>query len=798
MHDRQSSVLSKYITCVILITLLACSPLLAKKWTPNPNTPKAQWADHVRDFPAITTDARGNIWMATIERPIKKKFIALYQIEGQTQKLQYKFQPEKMTGLTEPAIAGLDDGCVVTFAVETDDTWQICYAFIKHDQKSNPSVKKIKHMSSSNISPSVAVVGDKACIVWESNAGGKRAILSCMVDTKGHGEVKKLSSDKYNSYNPSIVALDNGCIFAAWDSIRDQGADIYGAWFKTGWFGASWQKEKRITSDARIERHPHLATYKNQLWMAWQAQSYTNLSVNSSTSQKIAVAKIDGDKLMAPKGLYENISKEELFLLRPQIGFDSNGTLYLTARDCIGFHGGWRPILWTYSGNTWSNKQQLLDIQGRWHPVTFTFDNNTFTAAVQHDDLPTGWAMDWGEHPAWNCDIAIKTAAPPKHSPLVLEELTMPETDFSLTQKQMICNASLKRQSWKHNENDMKLFFGTLHDHTDISVCNRKLNVPGHDLFANTRDIEQLDFIALTDHGYNLDQPQWDFNAEQTRANHDPGMLVTFLGQEWTSDQVPSEKNAKVEMNRYGHHNLIYLDQYQDKFYDAMVDGDISPTELWEQMEGIEFVSIPHQLADWAGKGTTNPPIDWTHHNEHLQPVAEIFQLRQSFEYLGCPRQAPQATPFKGHFLQDAWEMGVVIGTIASPDHGGGNGKAGVWAEDMTRESIFRAIQKRHTFGTSGAKMSIKFSTDEAMMGDKVNHPQKPITFKVEGLAKTAIEEVVIFRNNKIVYRSEPNKKEFKVSFTDDSPPNETLWYYARIHAEDNELAWSSPIWFTF
>ena len=58
------------------------------------------------------------------------------------------------------------------------------------------------------------------------------------------------------------------------------------------------------------------------------------------------------------------------------------------------------------------------------------------------------------------------------------------------------------------------------------------------------------------------------------------------------------------------------------------------------------------------------------------------------------------------------------------------------------------------------------------------------------------IKELVIFRNNEMVHRTQPDRKEFEANWTDHNPPGEnTSWYYARIHAEDDELAWSSPIW---
>ena len=241
---------------------------------------------------------------------------------------------------------------------------------------------------------------------------------------------------------------------------------------------------------------------------------------------------------------------------------------------------------------------------------------------------------------------------------------------------------------------------------------------------------------------------------------------------------------------------MIFLDPYHKKFYDSF-DGDISPAELWKELEGTDFICIPHQLADWKGKGGGNPPTDWSYVDGRLQPVAEIFQARQSYEYLGCPRQSRDGAPFKGNYLQDAWAKGIIIGVIASPDHGGGSGKVGVWAKELTRASIFEAVRKRHTFGTSGAKMAIFFSAGGAMMGDKVKRPGGAIEFRVKARALRAVKEMVIFRNNEIVHRVELGGKEFDLKWTDKEPLDVKLaWYYARIHAEDNELAWSSPIWF--
>ncbi|UCD30388.1 MAG: DUF3604 domain-containing protein [Planctomycetota bacterium] len=747
------------------------------------------WPDSVQTFPSIDFDRKGNLWLAAAEARLPERRICVYKGVSKPRRV-CTLVVEGLTGVSAPAVAGVDSGCLVAFGAEVDDKWRMAYAFVSDADPQKTSCKFIDCGGSANISPAIAVVGRRACMVWESNAGGNRSIYACWVDRNSCSQPQRISSSDSNSYNPDIVALANGDLFAAWDSVRNQSADIYGAWFKSG----RWQDEIRITSGKRIERHPALAAKGNELWLAWQAQSYKELRIDNVSEQRIAVARLDGNELLAPLGLYENVSKKKERLIRPRIAFDGKGRLWLTVRRTTD-RVGWQPVAYCYAGNQWSEFQSLCEQIGRWYPVKLAGGGGTLGAGIQYDDLDRpgghhGIADDF-KSGVMAVPVANDRMTPGK---LKTEPLKMPDTDFSLKEQIELCGADFPRQKWNRNGKKLKLFWGTLHNHTDISICGRTTNPPGHDLLANARDIELQDFCALTDHGFNFDNPMWIYNGEQTRNNHDPGRFITFLGLEWTSKDNPPA--VPGEPNRYGHRNFIYLNTYYDQFHDAM-DGDITPFDVWRQIRKTEFVSIPHQLADWRHKGKGNPPTDWNYVDEKLQPVAEIHQARASYEYLGCPRQSKSATPFKGYFLQDAWAKGIIIGVIASPDHGGGLGKAGVWAEELTRESIFRAIQARHTFGTSAPKMALWFGAGDAMMGDKVRRLSGSVTFLVKALAMQDIKEVVIFRNNKIVYRVEPGVNEFKARWTDESPPDEKkLWYYARIHTVDDHLAWSSPIWF--
>ncbi|HID06699.1 MAG TPA: DUF3604 domain-containing protein, partial [Armatimonadetes bacterium] len=359
---------------------------------------------------------------------------------------------------------------------------------------------------------------------------------------------------------------------------------------------------------------------------------------------------------------------------------------------------------------------------------------------------------------------------------------SMPEVIVGNLFKQF--NELAPRHSITYSGKRLFLFWGQFHEHSDVSICNRRGDLPPEDNYAHERDIARLDFAAVTDHGYNFDPYIWHTMAKIVRSNNDPGRFVTFLGEEWTSDQV----RDKSGLGHYGHRNLIFANPRFPRWFNSR---DMSkPTDIWAKLRGINFIHIPHQLAD-----TGNCPTDWRYVDEVAQPVAEIFQVRGSYEYEGAPRQAKRT--ISGHFIQDAWAQGVIIGVIASPDHGGGYGKAGVYAPSLTREAILDAIRQRHTYGTTAAKIVLEMRVNGHLMGEKIklNAPPKSVKVQVHAIGARDIARVDVCRNNVFIYTRRPNAREVNFIFEDKAPLQSRAYYYVRIIQADEEIAWSSPVW---
>ena len=336
----------------------------------------------------------------------------------------------------------------------------------------------------------------------------------------------------------------------------------------------------------------------------------------------------------------------------------------------------------------------------------------------------------------------------------------------------------------------LKLFFGDLHEHSDVSICNRLGDQSIDESYQHMRDLVRHDFACVTDHGYNINPYLWNYTAKLARVSEDPGRFLTFLGEEWTSSF--EEYSTKHPYGFYGHHNLVLADTYFPRWWNAR--NRQTPAQVWEDLRKLDanFVHIPHQLAD-----TGNVPTDWNFTDEQAQPVAEIFQTRGSYEYRAAPRAAGRLTPTSGYFLQDAWARGIVIGVIASPDHGGGYGKACVFAPELTSEAILDAIRARHCYGTTAAKIFLDVRVDGHLMGEKIPQPAgKTVEIKVTARCPADIDRIDVCRNNRFIYTNNPRGREADLTFTDRQPLPGRSYYYVRVIQKDEEIAWTSPVWF--
>ena len=161
--------------------------------------------------------------------------------------------------------------------------------------------------------------------------------------------------------------------------------------------------------------------------------------------------------------------------------------------------------------------------------------------------------------------------------------------------------------------------------------------------------------------------------------------------------------------------------------------------------------------------------------------------------------------------MAGAWEAfrrGYRMGLMASTDNHVGmpgrsypgdrqihtpfpGGLCAVWADELTADSVFAALRARRCYGTTGARIIVRFSIGSAAMGGTVKAGQG-MTGGVQVVGTEQLDRVELVRDCRL-WRTLPcagERLETSVEF-----PAEAGVYYLRIFQKDGQRAWSSPIW---
>ncbi|MCP5371263.1 MAG: DUF3604 domain-containing protein [Hyphomicrobiales bacterium] len=301
-------------------------------------------------------------------------------------------------------------------------------------------------------------------------------------------------------------------------------------------------------------------------------------------------------------------------------------------------------------------------------------------------------------------------------------------------------------------------YFGDLHNHCGISYGHGSLD----DAMLNAR--QRLDFVSVTGHAFWPDMPaptadnrhvvdfhrrgferlqgQWDRVQEITRAHHQDGTFVTYLGFEMHSFE-------------YGDYTVVYPGDAGEILY---CDGLPALRDRLRGLaaQGTRVLAFPHHIA--YKRGTRG--INWDAFTEEFSPVVEIFSMH------GCGEADENTRPFlhtmgpsdHDSTMQHGLDLGHVFGVLGSTDHHSahpgsyGHGMTGVWATARTRAAIWDAIHARRTFALTGDRMALRATLNGQPMGSRVAAPGAR-RLEIDLVAGGAIDCVDVVRDNRLVRR---------------------------------------------
>jgi len=336
----------------------------------------------------------------------------------------------------------------------------------------------------------------------------------------------------------------------------------------------------------------------------------------------------------------------------------------------------------------------------------------------------------------------------------------------------------------------LNLYFGDLHLHTSFSVdCieRERLEITPAMTLAYAKNVSCLDFAAVTDHHsparsgrHRLDGEKWRLINEAVRDYDDDPEFAAFAGFELRCSRGDT---------------VVVLGEDFD--YGEIAAPEIGNIKgLWERFKGRRYLTIPH----FHHPGELSVGEWWACPYDGVETVLEIFSCHGSYESDGVLEQhISDIKTFRPdrhgkYLLQRGFRYGLVCNSDGHKGNAGQNGLTAVYAPELTREAIMEAIAKRHVYGTTNARIRLLFTMNGYLMGDIApNAPEKRLHVSVAG--ERPFKAVDILRNGELYRRYKPCRREYTIDLT--LMEEEPSFWYVRAVQIDNEIAYSSPIWFS-
>ncbi len=363
--------------------------------------------------------------------------------------------------------------------------------------------------------------------------------------------------------------------------------------------------------------------------------------------------------------------------------------------------------------------------------------------------------------------------------------------DFTITASTDFVKQTGNPVRVRERRSEYRLFWGDLHGHTIYSDGRGSVT----DFYDFAKNTAGLDFCAVTDHAFEVTDKQWADSKKVTNTWNQPGEFVTFQAYEWSG-----------MTNVGGDHNVFFLDDNPPIFrsrshYDyrnlEMYHGKQSQRnhieDLFASLDPLlgarDVFTIPH----WGGR-RANP----NYHHPELQRMIEVFSEHQ------------RSDEWAMTFLNNGYRLGIIASTdghYGNPGYGFlhparegeiqnvGLASVAVYAQEQTRESIFRALYDRQVYATSGERIILWFAVDGQMMGSEYKSKTAPqIAGEVVGTAD--IERIEINKNHEVAQTIQGTGSRMNFRWTDANfHAGDSAFYFVRVVQVDGEEAVSSPVW---
>jgi hypothetical protein len=716
---------------------------------------------------------------------------------------------------------------------------------------------RISKALGSDVFPAAAAdAKGRVWVAWQGWRQGKAAIFAATQQGDGFSAPATVSNSPGDEWNPAIAADTAGRVTVAWDSYRNGSFDVY---VRTATGPGHWGPEVPVAATARYEAYPSIAyDPQGRLWIAYEegpegwgkdfgayrssgvsvyfARAVRLVGLDSSgrliqpadpgsALQGVPAAREDSPARQADAKGWETPDQQRYARREPnahpmpppeprntlpRLAVDASGRIWLTYRSP-------HATLWNPIGTVWS--EYLASFDGTtWTGPVYLFrsdnvlDNRPALVSRRAGDLMViessdyrreiqlltkrGWDFTQirttGVADPYNNDLfASLISLPPAAQPISGRDIgPPPPPTTAIPADEVAAAAKLRAYRVDAAGSELKLVRGEFHRHSEISY-DGGLDGTLLDQWRYIIDAAALDWVGCCDHDNGgAREYTWWTTQKLTDMFYTPGRFAPMFSYE-RSVQYPE-----------GHRNAVFAQRGirplpRLPITTADYAGHAPDTQM--------FYAYLKQFGGVVASHTsgTDMGTDWRDNDPDSEPVVEIYQgMRQNYEMPDAPRSNSAQDSIGGWrpkgFINLAFEKGYRFGFEASSDHVSTHmSYSVVLSAGDTRDAILEALRKRHVYAATDNILA-DVRSGAHLMGDVFSSNAAPeIRVKLAGTAPFA--RVVIVKDNKYVYTTEPGAKDVEFRWRDNAPePGKTSYYYVRGEQQDGELVWASPFWITY
>lgn len=690
---------------------------------------------------------------------------------------------ESYGAFARPTLTATSDGCLwLSYEVERDGQWDVVARLLERGRPSGEPVvisrsdgADIRHRTAADPTGGI-------WFVWQSDQDGQFDIRACRLEGNSAGDEEAVSTSPRGDWHPHVAVDARGTVHVVWDHCDGRSFNVL---LRSRDADGEWTTPTPVAATAAFEGRAQVAVdSQDRVWVVWESgaenwgRPFRGIDTLVLTDthgplhrfRQLHVAMIDGegevrelaeplpmpsrDLAAARTNTTEGVHFAGSFYERPRITFDAHGRLWLAYRHyyCpwLGVEhrshveSGWGVYARSLGADGWSKLYQFDIGQGD--------GLQSLELAPHEDGVCAVWTTGRTHRQASTRPrgiVATEIVTAEDDAPS--EIATRPPSGIELADDLPL---RPRPEPVHMGGREYRLFYGDLHRHTDLSLCRVPIDGTIDDAYRYAIEVAGLDFLGITDHsrdialGDPLSQLWWRARKQVTRhALRD--RFVPFFSYERSHSNTAD-------------HNVISLRP------DMLRPHTYPVPEFWKGLDN-DTITIPHQPIR---------RLTWTYQDDRLRPLVEIFQ--------GCRDNSIEDDVHEG------LGHGYHLGFIASSDHMSTSASyACVWAEQPTRESIFRALQARRTFGaTTNIRLVVR--AGEHWMGEQM-HAQNPFELTLEADAPAPIETVEMIVDGRL--RETVPSGEQHVRLTRELPADAGDYVYFHLTAADGNEAWSSPIW---